>query len=45
VRNSSLVERPGVDDTRASSIVPKLWILYVEYKVVGEHSNNVEGVP
>jgi hypothetical protein len=26
VRNSSLVERQGIDDNRASSILPKLWI-------------------
>jgi hypothetical protein len=26
VRNSSLVERLGVDNNRASSILPKLWI-------------------
>ena len=42
MRNSSLVERLGVDDTRASSIVPKLWILHVKCNLVGEHSNCVE---
>ncbi len=26
MRNSSLVERPGVDNKRASRTVPKLWI-------------------
>ena len=26
MRNSSLVERLGVDDNRALSIIPKLWI-------------------
>ena len=37
MRNSSLVERQGIDNTRASSIIPKLWI--VPYgTVVGEHS-------
>jgi hypothetical protein len=36
VRNSSLVERQGIDNNRASSIVPKLWIEL--YSVVGEHS-------
>ena len=38
VRNSSLVERPCIDNERASSHVPKLWILRLERKVVGEHS-------
>ena len=28
----------GIDNKRASSIVPKLWIAYVKYVVVGEHS-------
>jgi hypothetical protein len=27
VRNSSLVERQGIDNNRASSIIPKLWIV------------------
>lgn len=26
MRNSSLVERPGVDNKRASRLLPKLWI-------------------
>ena len=36
MRNSSLVERQGIDNTRASSIIPKLWIEF--NSVVGEHS-------
>ena len=38
VRNSSLVERPCVDNERASSVPPKLWIADVESALVGEHS-------
>ena len=37
VRNSSLVERPCVDNERASSVPPKLWIYNLLY-LVGEHS-------
>lgn len=37
VRNSSLVERPCVDDKRASSAPPKPWVL-VQASAVGEHS-------
>jgi len=37
VRNSSLVERPRVDNKRASSVPPKLWILPYG-NLVGEHS-------
>ena len=37
VRNSSLVERPCVDNKRASSVPPKLWIL-PSGNLVGEHS-------
>eukprot|EP01023_Acetabularia_acetabulum_P057217 TRINITY_DN665_c0_g1_i3.p1 TRINITY_DN665_c0_g1~~TRINITY_DN665_c0_g1_i3.p1 ORF type:complete len:199 (-),score=0.61 TRINITY_DN665_c0_g1_i3:214-810(-) len=40
VRNSSLVERLGVDNNRAQSILPKLW----DFKSVGEHSSCTEGV-
>ena len=36
MRNSSLVERQGIDDNRALSIVPKLW---KNLFLVGEHSN------
>ena len=43
VRNSSLVERLGVDNNRALSILPKLWIL-PQGKLVGEHSSGIEGV-
>ena len=37
VRNSSLVERPCVDNKRASSVPPKLRIL-PQGDLVGEHS-------
>ena len=37
MRNSSLVERPGVDNNRASSQIPKLWISNL-LELVGEHS-------
>ncbi len=32
----------GIDNKRASSIVPKLWIMYL-YILVGEHSDSEEG--
>ncbi len=38
MRNSSLVERQGIDNNRASSVVPKLWIVQ-QCTLVGEHSN------
>ena len=38
MRNSSLVERQGVDDNRASSILPKLRVTPLGV-AVGEHSN------
>jgi hypothetical protein len=39
VRNSSLVERQGIDNKRASSAPPKLRVL----NTVGEHSGRGEG--
>ncbi len=43
MRNSSLVERQGIDDDRASSIVPKL--RHSDYSEwVGEHSIGGEAV-
>ena len=46
MRNSSLVERQGIDNNRASSIVPKLRIVQ-QCTVVGEHSvsGEAEGSP
>ena len=39
VRNSSLVERQGIDDNRASSVSPKLWFSpSFDGGEVGEHS-------
>jgi hypothetical protein len=43
VRNSSLVERQGIDDNRASSILPKRWTP-PQGGVVGEHSMGDEAV-
>ena len=44
MRNSSLVERQGIDNNRASSMAPKLRI--TPYGVlVGEHSKGDEGMP
>ena len=40
VRNSSLVERLGVDNNRASNRIPKPWDTQVS---VGEHSSAGEG--
>ena len=43
VRNSSLVERPRVDDERASSVPPKLRFRTAQaVREVGEHSRGVE---
>ena len=36
MRNSSLVERSGMDNKRALSVPPKLWD--IKYISVGEHS-------
>ena len=41
VRNSSLVERLRMDNNRASSVPPKLWIAQ-QCAVVGEHSAGAE---
>ena len=43
MRNSSLVERQGIDNNRASSRAPKLRI--IDYSIlVGEHSDSSEGI-
>ena len=44
MRNSSLVERQGIDNNRASSIAPKLRIT-PDGVLVGEHSKGDEGIP
>lgn len=41
VRNSSLVERQGIDNDRALNYPPKTWICALA-RVVGEHSDGVE---
>ena len=43
MRNSSLVERFGVDNNRALSILPKLWIV-INYNGRGAFQYSVEGV-
>jgi hypothetical protein len=43
VRNSSLVERQGIDNKRALSVLPKLWLSGFYSEGVGEHSNDAEG--
>ena len=43
MRNSSLVERFGVDNNRALSILPKLWIV-IYYSGRGAFLYSVEGV-
>jgi hypothetical protein len=43
VRNSSLVERQGIDNNRASNVVPKPGIP-AKAGLVGEHSNGGEAV-
>ena len=45
VRNSSPVERPGVDDERALSGPPKPRGARKPRAPVGEHSAGLEGVP